>query len=216
MDDLNILYEDKNIIALAKKEGVPSQPDKSGDRSLLEDVQAYTGGVCHIITRLDRPVSGIVLFAKDEKNAARYTASLEKAEKIYYAVCEKCKETPKSGEIESYILKDGRKNISKIVNKGSVGGKKALLSYEILTEKDGFALCRINLKTGRHHQIRVQMASIGMPLYGDTKYNENFKHKRGVYPLLHAARLIIEGVNIYCPPAKERLLFDEFYTAVFN
>ena len=155
-----------------------------------------------------------MLFAKDEKTAAKYTSSLEKAQKIYYAVCQKRKDIPQKGDIESYILKDGRKNISKIVNKGTAGGKKALLSYEILAEKESLALCRINLKTGRHHQIRVQMASIGMPLYGDTKYNENFKHKRGVYPLLHAARLITEGVNIYCPPPKERMLFDEFYTAV--
>ena len=94
-----------------------------------------------------------------------------------------------SGHIESYIMKNSRLNISKVVNKGTAGSKIAILDYKLIEKRDNVNKVEINLKTGRHHQIRVQFASINAPLWGDVKYNKQFKHKRDVTPALCACKL---------------------------
>lgn len=186
---MKILFEDKYILIAYKEAGQPSQPDNSGAKSLMEDAEEYTKGTVYIMTRLDRPVKGIVLFAKDNKTADMLTKMVQNHSitKIYHALV--CGNVENEGHIESYIMKNSRLNISKVVNKGTQGGKIAILDYKLLSQKDNVSKVEINLKTGRHHQIRVQFASINAPLWGDVKYNSQFKHKRGVTPALCACKL---------------------------
>lgn len=186
---MKIVYEDKYILTVFKEAGVPSQNDTSGHKSLIEEVKEYIRQTPYIITRLDRPVKGLVLFAKDKLTADRLTQMLleHKITKIYHALV--CGKVEDKGHIETYLMKDSRLNISKTVNKGNKGAKLAILDYTLIEEKDNISKVEINLLTGRHHQIRAQFASIGAPLYGDVKYNKNFKHKRGVTPALCACKL---------------------------
>lgn len=186
---MKIVYEDKYILTVFKEAGVPSQNDTSGHKSLIEEVKEYIRQTPYIITRLDRPVKGLVLFAKDKLTADRLTQMLleHKITKIYHALV--CGKVEDKGHIETYLMKDSRLNISKTVNKGNKGAKLAILDYTLIEEKDNMSKVEINLLTGRHHQIRAQFASIGAPLYGDVKYNKSFKHKRGVTPALCACKL---------------------------
>lgn len=170
-----ILYEDKYILALLKPAGVLSQPDE--------------GSGLHIINRLDRPVGGIVLFAKDKKTAADLTALMKSGsitKRYLAAVCADC---PDEGSFTDYIAVNRRLNISKIVNSGMPGAKEARLAYRTVMRLSGEALILVRLYTGRHHQIRAQLAHHNMPIWGDTKYNEAFKHKRGVMPALFACSM---------------------------
>ena len=186
---MKILYEDKYILTAFKEAGVPSQNDTSGHKSLLEEVREYIHHTPYIITRLDRPVKGLVLFAKDKQTADKLTQMLleHKITKIYHAIV--CGKVEEKGHIETYLMKDSRLNISKTVNKGNTGAKLAILDYTLLEQKENMSKVEINLLTGRHHQIRAQFASIGTPLYGDVKYNKDFKHKRNVTPALCACKL---------------------------
>lgn len=186
---MKILFEDKYILIAFKEAGVASQADNGGDKSLQDMAEEYIKKEVYIITRLDRPVRGLVLFAKDSKTAASLTGMLKDNEitKIYHALV--CGKVEREGHIESYIMKNSRLNISKIVNKGNIGAKYAYLDYRLIEEGSEVSKVEINLKTGRHHQIRVQFASIGAPLYGDVKYNDKFRHKRNVTPALCACRL---------------------------
>ncbi len=189
---MEIKYEDKYILIAVKPAGEPSQPDNSGVKSLAERAEEHTGQAVHIITRLDRPVSGLVLFAKDKDTASKLSAMLENNDitKIYHALV--CGDIKEEGSIESYIMKNSRLNISKIVNKGNIGARYALLHYKLIERGKETNKAEIRLVTGRHHQIRAQFASIGAPLYGDTKYNEKFRHKRNMTLALCACALEFE------------------------
>lgn len=189
---MKILFENKDIIIILKERGVPVQRDNSNEKALIEYAEEYIGGDAFVITRLDRPVQGAVLFAKNKISAAKLSRLLQehKIEKIYYAVV--CGELKGKGRLEDYIFHNKRQNMSKIVNKGNVGAKLAILEYEALEYKDNMTFVRINLLTGRHHQIRVQMAHKGYPLYGDTKYNPQFRFKIGAETALFAGGLKFE------------------------
>lgn len=186
---MEILYEDKYLLIVNKEAGIPSQEDMSREKSIVKLAEEYTNNTVYLLTRLDRPVKGIVLMAKDKFTADKLTKMLLNHEivKIYHAIV--CGKVNKCGHIESYLMKNSRLNISKTVNKGNVGAKLAILDYVLLEEKNNLCKVEINLKTGRHHQIRVQFASIGAPLYGDVKYNPQFRHKRNVTPALCACKL---------------------------
>lgn len=187
---MEILYEDKYILIANKVPGQPSQPDQSGVESLSDQVKAHTKNDVYILTRLDRPVKGLVLFAKDKNTADKLTKMIQEhnIKKIYHALV--CGNVEENGHIESYIMKNSRLNISKIVNKGTAGSKTAILDYKLIEKRNDVNKVEINLKTGRHHQIRVQFASINAPLWGDVKYNSKFKHKKGVTPALCACKLV--------------------------
>ena len=193
-----IVYEDEHIIICNKRPGVASQSEKGFELDLLSSVMTYRTqkkepAVAHIINRLDKPVGGLVLFAKDKHTAAALSAlsGEHSIEKIYYAVVEGLLDD--KGEFKDYLVKDGKNNISRVCGPDEKDAKKALLSYETLEVKeiDGetYSLVKIKLYTGRHHQIRVQFSSRGHALYGDMKYNKKFVGKRGVVPALFAYSL---------------------------
>ena len=201
---LKIAYEDNHILICEKPVGVASQSDRSFETDLTSAVLTYRSSkdepvIAHIINRLDKPVGGLVLFAKDKQTAAGLSAlsGEHSIEKKYYAVVKGALES--KGEFTDYLLKDAKGNVSKVVSKGTPGAKKAVLSYETLEQKeiqgDVYTLVKIRLHTGRHHQIRVQFSSRGYALYGDMKYNPDFVKERGVSPALFAYSLSFNNPN---------------------
>ena len=176
---MNVLYEDNHIIVINKKAGEIVQGDKTGDKSLCDTMKAYLKekyakpgnvfvGLPH---RLDRPVSGVVVFAKTSKALERLNAMFRdgKVKKIYWAIT---KERPaeSEGEINSWILRNEKMNKSFSYPKEVKGSKQELLSYKHISASQNYNLIEVELKTGRHHQIRCQLASIGCPIKGDLKY----------------------------------------------
>ena len=177
--DLNILYEDNHLIVVEKPVNVPVQLDDSRDDDLLSLTKAYIkekydkpGNVyLALIHRLDRPVGGAIVFAKTSKAASRMANLLRKREleRTYYAIVHGRPEEA-FGKLTHYLWKDRQKNEVYAVGKNHQDAKKAVLNYEVLASKQGFSLLEVELETGRSHQIRVQLQTIGHPLYGDQKY----------------------------------------------
>lgn len=176
---INIVYEDNHLLIVEKPINVPVQLDSSNDQDLLSILKSYLkekynkpGNVyLGLIHRLDRPVGGIMVFAKTSKAASRLSEQVRNHtfKKFYYAIVEgkvKEKET-----LVDKLIKDSRTNISYVSDKG----KEAKLDYELVSYNSKYSLVRINLKTGRSHQIRVQFSSRNHPLFGDQKYNKNSK-----------------------------------------
>ena len=185
-----ILYEDTEILVCKKPAGLAVQSAKMGQQdmvSLLKNYRAMKKEEPYIglVHRLDQPVEGVMVFAKSKQEAANFSTQIseKQTDKYYYAVvCGKPKE--KQANLVDYLCKDGKKNTSGVVTKETVGAKRAELFYEVVEEKEDKALLRIELKTGRHHQIRVQLSHMGGPIYGDSKYNKFYEEeKRGYMPL---------------------------------
>lgn len=179
---MDILYEDNHVIVVLKSQNVPSQADESGDKDMLTMVKEYIkekynkpGNVyVGLVHRLDRPTGGVMVFAKTSKAAARLSEQFKnkEAEKTYFAVvCGTLK--AKQTKLVNYLLKDEKNNIVKVVPMATTGAKRAELDYTVLEEKDGFSLLKVKLETGRGHQIRVQLSTIGNPIYGDQKYGKD-------------------------------------------
>lgn len=181
MQNLKILFEDNHIIVVEKTPNIPSQSDKTGDIDMLTLVKQYIkekynkpGNVyLGLVHRLDRPVGGIMIFAKTSKAASRLSDEVREKvfKKKYLAVVDGKIEKTK-GSLENYLYKDERNNISKVVNKDKKNAKLAKLDYEVLfyDEVKNLSLLKINLHTGRHHQIRVQLSNFGHSIFGDQKY----------------------------------------------
>lgn len=180
MDKLKILSEDKDILAVFKPAGVASESARIGSMDMISHVKNYLAEkskgepYAALIHRLDQPVEGILLFAKNKKAAAELSKALQngKFEKEYIAVTDSENEALQ-GEIKlvDWLLKDNKSNTSKAVNEGVKGAKKAELAYSREgAYEDGGEVLRIRLMTGRHHQIRVQLSHAGMPIRGDRKY----------------------------------------------
>ena len=176
---INILYEDNHLLVVEKPINIPVQADDSKDLDLLTMLKDYlkkkyskTGNVyLGLVHRLDRPVGGVMVFAKTSKAANRLSEQVrnKKFEKIYYAVVQG---KPKAKDhLEDYLLKDLKTNITKI----DKNGKLAILDYKLISTVENLSLVEIELETGRSHQIRVQFSSRDIPLYGDQKYNRNAK-----------------------------------------
>ncbi|PRO66288.1 RluA family pseudouridine synthase [Alkalicoccus urumqiensis] len=176
---MKILYEDNHLIAVEKPVNIPVQEDASGDKDLFtmvkEDIKeryqkpgnVYLG----LIHRLDRPVGGVIVFAKTSKAASRMSDLIRRQdlEKHYTAVVRGVPEPPQ-GRKTDYLYKDRQKNQVYAVDKSHEEAKKAVLDYRLAGTSGGLSLVQIQLETGRSHQIRVQMAELGVPLYGDQKY----------------------------------------------
>lgn len=176
---MNILYEDNHIIAINKAAGEIVQGDKTGDESLCDKMKAFIKekyakpgnvfvGLPH---RLDRPVSGVVVLAKTSKALERLNDMFRagNVKKIYWAITKNCP-IPPQADIESWILRNEKMNKSFSYAKEVKGAKKALLHYSHIASSQNYHLIEVELKTGRHHQIRCQLASIGCPIKGDLKY----------------------------------------------
>jgi len=186
-DASHIIFEDNHLIIVNKKAGEIVQGDKTGDVPLLEDIKNYLkirynkpGDVfLGCVHRIDRPVSGIVVFAKTSKALTRINKLFHDraVEKKYWAVVKNKPAEPKA-VLTHFLIKDNYKNISKAYNTERANTHKAILDYTLIQESESFYLLEINLHTGRHHQIRAQLAAIGCPIKGDVKYgykrtNEN-------------------------------------------
>ena len=185
---LNTLYEDDELLVIKKDAGTPVQAGKMRIMDLEGIIKRELymrnpkGGEPYlgIVHRLDQPVEGVMVFAKNQKAAAALSKQVTDGtmKKHYLAlVCGKPSE--KEGTLVDYLQKDGRTNTSKVVQKGAKDAKRSELKYRVLEEREETSLLEIELLTGRHHQIRVQMANAGWPLYGDTKYNLAFAETTG-------------------------------------
>lgn len=182
-DPRQILKQDDQILLVYKPAGIAVQSGGVGQMDLEHQLLGYLAGSCRgreipylaVVHRLDQPVEGVLLFAKTKEAAASCSAQVQngKMKKEYLAVVSPVPEK-KEGLLTDFLLKDGRSNSSRVVEKGSRGAKKAMLSYTVVEENDlGQALLRIRLMTGRHHQIRVQLSHAGMPIVGDRKYGKS-------------------------------------------
>lgn len=207
---LNILYEDTAIIVCVKEAGVATQTRQIGQKdmeSMLRTYRMQKGEASYIgvVHRLDQPVSGVMVFAKTKETAANLSrqVSTKAADKYYYAVTDGVPERAK-GTLEDYLLRNGKTNLSKVVSAKETGAKRAELSYEVLEVRDDRALLNIKLATGRHHQIRVQMAHAGWPLVGDRKYNFKEHLKTGDGPMC----LCSYKLGFLHPGTKKKMEFE--------
>lgn len=209
---MQVLYEDNHIIAVSKTCHEIVQGDKTGDTPLSDIIKAYIKekyqkpgevflGVTH---RLDRPTTGVVLFARTSKALTRLNKmfqSHEQIRKTYWAIVEK-KDKLLSDEairLEHYLWRNEKQNKSFVVKSGTKDAKRAVLSYKAIARGDRYTLLEISLETGRHHQIRCQLAAIGCPIKGDLKYGAKRSNPDGGISL-HARK--IEFVH---PVSKQQL-----------
>jgi 23S rRNA pseudouridine1911/1915/1917 synthase len=185
MEKLQVLYQDNHLIAVNKPAGIPIQGDPSGDTSLLDMVKEYIRltfnkpgeAFCGLIHRIDRPVSGLSIFAKTSKALERMNAMFKERhiQKTYWAVVG---QNPPSHQatLQHWIRKNSENNTVKAYSKFVAGGKEAILDYRVISESGGFYLLEVNPLTGRPHQIRAQLSKIGCPIQGDIKYGFNQKN----------------------------------------
>lgn len=207
--EIDILFEDGQLLVCRKPAGVPVQSGKVGQKDMVSILRNYRNGkegdtYIGLVHRLDQPVQGVMVFAKTKMAAAGLSRQITdgRMKKQYLAVT--CgKPMKKQGALVDYLLKDGRTNTSSIVPEGTKGAKRAELRYRIIAETPGYALAEIDLLTGRHHQIRVQMAGAGMPLAGDRKYNLSDAGQTEKYVALAAHRLSFEH-----PVLKKEICFE--------
>lgn len=196
---MKVLYEDNHVIAVSKTCHEIVQGDKTGDIPLSEMVKAYIKdkynkpgevflGVTH---RLDRPTTGIVLFARTSKALSRLNEmfkSHEQIKKTYWAIVPTNNQLPSANRLENYLWRNEKQNKSFVVKPGTKDAKRAVLSYQIIAKGDRYTLLEINLETGRHHQIRCQLAVIGWPIKGDLKYGSKRSNPDGGISL-HARKI---------------------------
>ena len=204
---INIIYEDNHLLVVEKPINIPVCEDESHDIDFLSILKKYIKEKYHkpgnvylgLVHRLDRPVGGIMVFAKTSKAASRLSKQVQEhlLEKVYVAVVEG--KIPEQGEWVDYLTKDSKNNQSYVTNKEQ--GKIAILTFKMLAYRANKSLVEINLKTGRSHQIRVQFSSRGFPLVGDARYNPNSDKKTNI-------ALFAKSISFEHPTTKERLIFE--------
>lgn len=221
---MQIIFEDNHLIAVNKTNNEIVQVDKTGDVSLEMAIKDYLKkkynksgeaylGVSH---RLDRPVSGIVIFAKTSKSLTRMNNMFRegKVKKIYWAII-KNKPPSDSGTLINYLRRNEKENKTYCYEKEIKNSKQAILDYKILASSERYYLLEINLKTGRHHQIRAQLAHIGCPIKGDLKYGFPRSNEHGGISL-HARQVEFEHpvkkdmIKLVCDPAENDNLWKHF------
>lgn len=185
---MEVIYEDNHLIVVNKSCGEIVQGDKTGDQPLSESLKIWLKekynkpgnvfvGVTH---RLDRPVSGIVLFAKTSKALARLNDMFRTGaiKKTYWAIVKRCPSQPE-GELTHWLVRNEKQNKSYAYDTEQPNSKKAILHYKLIARSENYFLLEIDLKTGRHHQIRCQLAKMGCPIKGDLKYGFERSNKDG-------------------------------------
>lgn len=210
MDLTSILFEDNHLIVINKKPSEIVQGDKTGDKTMPDTIKEYLkvkynkpGNVfCGVIHRLDRPTSGAVVFARTSKGLERMNAQFREKEtnKVYWAIVEQKPEKPE-GTLVHFLKKNETKNKSFVTDSEKGGAKEAILTYQLIASSERYHLLEITLETGRHHQIRAQLAAIGCFIKGDIKYGAKRSNEDGSI-CLHARRLTINH-----PVTKEVLTF---------
>ena len=215
----DILYEDNHLIIVNKRCGDLVQPDKETDDALENEIKAMIKVRDHkpgdvflgVVHRIDRPVSGAVLFAKTSKALVRLNEMIRKGEihKHYWAIVE-ARPATEQGSLRHYILRDGKTNRSHAYNSPHKDAKEARLNYEMIGCSDRYTLLDIELLTGRHHQIRCQLSKMGCPIKGDLKYGAKRSNPDGGISL-HSRRVEFmhpvrkEPVSITAPAPKDNL-----------
>ena len=208
---MNVIYEDNHIIVVNKESGEIVQGDKTGDTPLSDCVKDYLkrkyqkpGNVfLGVVHRLDRPVSGLVVFAKTSKALSRLNEMFRKVEvhKTYWAIVKNAPKEP-SGRLIHWICRNEKQNKSYAYNSEVSGSKKAVLDYRLLASGDNYHILEIRLLTGRHHQIRCQLSAMGSPIRGDLKYGAQRSNPDGSISLLS------RHVEFVHPVSKELVSLD--------
>ena len=211
IDNLIVLYEDNHIIAVNKRVGDIVQGDKTGDNPLSEIVKSFLKkkynklnnvflGVVH---RIDRPTSGVVIFAKTSKSLKRLNNMIKNSEieKFYWAIT-KNKPEKRNDTLVHWLKKNPKNNKSTHFKKETENSKKAILHYKIIKELKNYYLLEVLLETGRHHQIRTQLSAIGCPIKGDLKYGYERSNKYGGI-CLHAKK-----ISFSHPVTKKKILIS--------
>lgn len=209
--NISVIYEDNHLLVVNKPPNILSQSDKTGNEDMLtllkQDIKmrynkpgnVYLG----LVHRLDRPVSGVMIFAKTSKAASRLSDQIRKQEfkKTYLAVVHGRPE--QSACLKHYLVKNPDTNMVSVVNKDMENAKEAILDYQLLASSRDLSLLRINLITGRSHQIRVQLASIGHPLFGDQKYGKKVNRPG------QQIALFCHQISCIHPTLKEPMTFSQ-------
>ena len=208
---MNVIYEDNHIIVVNKESGEIVQGDKTGDTPLSDCVKDYLkrkyqkpGNVfLGVVHRLDRPVSGLVVFAKTSKALSRLNEMFRKGavHKTYWAIVKNAPKEP-SGRLTHWICRNEKQNKSYAYNSEVSGSKKAVLDYRLLASGDNYHILEIRLLTGRHHQIRCQLSAMGSPIRGDLKYGAQRSNPDGSISLLS------RHVEFVHPVSKELVSLD--------
>lgn len=215
--EFQILYEDNHILIVNKMASEIVQGDKTGDEPLIEKYKKYIkekyskpGDVfLGVVHRIDRPVSGAVIFARTSKSLTRLNEAIKNRsiKKVYWAVVDKM--PPKTEDkLTNFVWKDTKQNKSFVVEAGREGAKEAILHYKYIASSDKFHLLEIELETGRHHQIRVQLSNIGCMIKGDLKYGAP-RSNHAPFIHLHSRKLEFihpvskEELCIIAPPPKD-------------
>lgn len=208
---MQVVYEDNHIIIVSKRSGEIVQGDKTGDRTLADDVKQYIkekyakpGNVfLGVVHRLDRPVWGLVVFAKTSKALSRLNDMFRTGDvhKTYWAITQNCPAEPEA-TLTDWIRRNEKQNKSYAYDREVPNSKKAMLHYKVIGRSDNYTLVEVNLMTGRHHQIRCQLSNIGCPIKGDLKYGARRSNPDGSISLL-ARR--IEFVH---PVSKEHITVE--------
>lgn len=207
--DSQIVYEDNHLLIINKKAGQLVQGDKTGDLSLLELIKGFIkkrdgkpGNVfLGLVHRIDRPTSGLVIYAKTSKALSRLTVMVKNREvkKTYWAIVGK-EIIPNSQKLIHYLKKNEKTNKAIVYPKATEGAKESILTYHLIKTLDNYLLLEVDLETGRHHQIRAQLSKIGVPIKGDLKYGAPRSNPDGGISL-HARKLEFEH-----PVTKEKVV----------
>ena len=223
-----IQYEDDAILVIHKPAGIATETARIGQADVVSELRNYLkakgkGTYLGMVHRLDQPVEGLLVFAKTPEAAKALTKQLENGtlKKSYAALVPKIEgESGKQGELEDYLLKDGKTNLSKVVTAGTQGAKKAKLSWKILqdieTAEAAYSLIEVEIFTGRHHQIRVQMSHAGMPLLGDSKYGNTVSKELSERLGIRHTALLANRLGLIHPVTKKKMQFEIPYPEKWN